>query len=97
MVTLGTVYTLAIGEPVTLDDVASVLEAHGVEGATLIPAVGYWQGKRERSVVVTLAGIPERTVRRIAESICQQFNQDAVYVSANARAYLVSAPAVAAA
>lgn len=88
---LGPVWTFAIGKPATPAAVAKALTAAGITGATIIPGIGLWQGQRERSVIVRIAGMREIDARRLARDLRHTFKQDAVYFEGAGRAYLSAA------
>jgi len=57
----------------------SVLALLHVQGATVVPAIGWWEGTTEGSHVVELLGdYTEESVRQLAESLRDAHNQDAV-------------------
>lgn len=50
------------------------------DGFTLIPAIGYWKGQPENSLIIELDGLSAFDAGRIAEAIRQANNQQAVLV-----------------
>lgn len=54
-----------------------------IKGFTLYDATGYWEGKREPSIILEVVG--EHTLKGILEDIartyCERFNQESVLVS----------------
>ena len=63
-----------------IDHVAEVLTHMLVSGATLIPAVGMWEGALESSLVIELLGdYTADSVRAIAGELAERFDQDAVF------------------
>ena len=91
MESIGTVYTFAIGKPATVRSVAQALTRLGIQGATILPAVGFWKGERERSVYVHIAGLDDASANAIAMSLRRTFKQEAIYVEARGEAFLVAA------
>lgn len=83
------VWTVNVGEPASPQELADALTRYGVQGATIIPALGLWQGKVEQSNVVQIGGIDEQRVRELAGLIRDEFAQQAVYVQHGDRAFLV--------
>jgi hypothetical protein len=90
--TLGDVWTFAIGAPATVDAVTRTLAAGGIDGATIVQATGVWQGQKENTVLVTVAGIDKARAFTTAETLRLSFEQQAVYVEHGGQAYLVSRP-----
>jgi len=60
--------------------VAAVLAFHGIDGATIMPAVGVWQGAREQSLVIEIVGDGPIPVHDIADALRATFYQDSVLV-----------------
>lgn len=58
----------------------TVLVSNGIEGASINQGVGYWKGNLERSYTVTIAGIDQLLVEKIANEIKNTFSQEAVMV-----------------
>jgi hypothetical protein len=58
--------------------VLAITQKHGIEGFTLLKALGAWQGKTEPSYQLLLEGVPKRTVRALARDFRDSFSQDAV-------------------
>lgn len=88
---LGTVFTFAIGKPATVKTVAKALTHLGIQGATILPAVGFWKGKQEKSVYVHIAGLEDSAAEGIAMALRRVFKQDAIYLEARGEAFLVAA------
>ena len=88
MKNLGTVYTFAIGEPVSMQQVQEFLVRRDVDGATLTEASGFWKGHVEKTIVVSIAGISALRAMQLAQSMAREFNQEAIYVQFNGNGYL---------
>lgn len=88
---LGPVYLFAIGEPATPPTVAEALCDFGIEGATIVPALGLWKGSTEQSVLVRIAGLSDATAAVLAEQLRNHFHQEAVYFEQAGTAYLAAA------
>lgn len=58
--------------------VIAITQKHGIEGFTLLNALGAWQGKTEPSFQMLLEGVDKRTVRALAEDFRDSFSQDSV-------------------
>lgn len=90
---LGNAWLLAIGSrpgrPTTVDDIGAALTDCGITGATLLPALGLWQGCFEDSVVALLAGLTEAEAVNLARCLADRFTQESVYLQAMGLAYLV--------
>jgi len=54
---------------------ARALANYGVLGFTLIPAIGYWQGRREETWIIEVSG---EAVGDLAACLRNEFDQDAV-------------------
>lgn len=87
---LGAVFTFVVGAPAKVHQVAAALTRHAVDGATIVPAVGLWRGAREDSVLVKIAGLSPFQAQRIALVLASEFDQEAIYVEHDSRAWLVS-------
>lgn len=74
---IGEVYRVILGKP--LDVVARALVGR-VEGATLTRAVGFWQGNREESTVLEIAGLDWDKVADLASALAFQFGEECAYV-----------------
>lgn len=61
-------------------EVLRITQKHGIEGFTLLKALGAWQGKTEPSYQLLLEGVSKRTVRALAKDFRDRFSQDAVMV-----------------
>lgn len=61
-------------------EVMNLTLKHGIEGFTLLKALGAWKGKTEPSYQLLLEGVPEATVRALAEDFRDSFRQEAVMV-----------------
>ncbi len=61
-------------------EVVRLSQKHGIEGFTLLKALGAWQGKTEPSYQMQLVGVSKDTVRALASDLRDAFHQDAVMV-----------------
>ena len=58
---------------------SSMLARHGIDGFTVYPVIGYWQGEREDSYKIELSTKLEFDVMaELREQIRHVYNQDAV-------------------
>lgn len=73
----------------TREDVAAVLTAHGIDGATLTRAHGLWKGKLEQTWVIELWGIDPITLPLLAVALRDTFHQETVAYETGGRIYLV--------
>jgi len=74
-------YQLYIGannvtKEVETDKIEAILNSH-YEGYTLLPSVGYWLGKKENSVVVTLVS-DQATLKTVLKELKEELQQDAI-------------------
>ena len=60
--------------------VLQLVAKHGIEGFTLLSALGAWQGKVEPSYQMSLIGVPKRTVKALAKDLRDTFKQDSVLI-----------------
>lgn len=58
--------------------VIQITQRHGIEGFTLLNALGAWQGKTEPSYQMLLEGVSQDTVRALARDFRDSFSQDSV-------------------
>ncbi len=66
-------------EDVNRDGIMAILDSR-VDGYTIIPTLGIWQGKRESSLIIELFNVHSKDARAIAEAIRVLNAQDAVAV-----------------
>jgi hypothetical protein len=66
------------GERFPLVDVARVLVSQGVEGFTLIPATGYWQGSPEETWIIEISSDPGQDIGALVQYLKIVFKQDAI-------------------
>lgn len=59
-------------------EVLRITQKHGIEGFTLLKALGAWHGKTEPSYQLLLENVSEGTVRALAGDFRDRFHQDAV-------------------
>lgn len=90
---LGSVYRFILGAPASEHDVLNALVAHGIVGATVFPAVGFWQGEMEQSHVIELGGVTRAFAENFAEFLRARFEQTAVYFTDGRNAFLALKPA----
>ena len=65
--------------------VLRIVAKHGIQGFTLLKALGAWQGKVEPSYQMSLIGVPKRTVKALARDLRDEFRQDSVLVKDGAK------------
>lgn len=61
-------------------EVIRITRKHGIQGFTLLKALGAWQGKTEPSYQMLLIDVPQATVRALARDFRDAFKQDSVMV-----------------
>lgn len=70
------------GSEASREELLSFLNAlaskEGIEGYTLVNSVGYWAGVNENSYTLELIGITKAKAVKVANSLKEAFNQDAV-------------------
>jgi hypothetical protein len=69
-------------EDVDREGIHRILQANGIDGYTVIPARGTWEGKHEDSVVIKYAGEDSEVgkIRAASEEIRKHNGQQAVLV-----------------
>ena len=87
MTPLGAVWTFAVGSPATVEAVAKVLQGE-VKGATIIPALGFYEFQRENSVLVKVAGLNTVEAIALARVLRREFKQESVYLENAGQAWL---------
>jgi hypothetical protein len=63
------------------DLVSGMLAKYGVDGFTIYPVVGYWQGEQERSFKIEIANSNPIIIADICQELREMFNQDAVMLT----------------
>lgn len=61
-------------------ELLSLITGAGFRGATLIPAIGLWQGEEERSLIIELVDVDRDSAYKLADAIKHWNGQDSVLV-----------------
>ena len=70
--------------------IVETLESNNIEGFSIWPVVGFWQGSQEESTKVEIIAqaIPVKT---IAKSLCEKLSQDCVMITiTNVETYFIN-------